>query len=105
MKIIDFGKYTLIEDPVIYAIKPGSEKQKLYNKYHCHLAYELRHISGSKVSCKTDIYLIGYIFNVISNKSDIDGLSKIAKPLLNHLPEERPELVCVLVEINKNKGK
>ena len=105
MKIIDFGKCTLIEDPVIYTIRPGSEKQKLYNKYHCHLANELRHVPGSKVSCKTDIYSIGYIFNVISNKSDIDGLSKIAKPLLNHLPEERPELVCVLVEINKNKGK
>ena len=29
VKIIDFGKRTLIEDPVIYAIKLGSEKQKL----------------------------------------------------------------------------
>ena len=102
---IDFGKYTLIEDPVIYAIKPGSEKQKLCNKYHCHLAYELWHIPGLKASCKTDIYSIGYIFNVISNKCDIDVLSKIAKPLLNHLPKERPELPGVLVEINKNKGK
>ena len=27
VKIIDFEKCTLIEDPVIYAIKPGSEKQ------------------------------------------------------------------------------
>ena len=77
----------------------------LYNKYHCHLTYELRHIPGSKVSCKTDIYSIGYILNVISNKCDIEALSKIAKHLLNDLPEERPELPGVLVEINKNKGK
>ena len=55
-KIIDFGKCTLIEDLIIYAIKPDSEKQKPYNKYHCHFAYEVRHIPGSKVSCKTDIY-------------------------------------------------
>ena len=34
VKIIDFGKCILIEDPVICAIKSGSEKQKLYNKYH-----------------------------------------------------------------------
>ena len=105
VKMIDFGKCTLIKDPVIYAIEPGSEKQKPYNKYHCHLEYELRHFPGSKVSCKTDIYSIGYIFNVIPNKCDIDGLSKITKPLLNHLLEERPELPGVLVEINKKKGK
>ena len=47
---------------------------------------------------------IGYIFNVISNKCDIDSLSKISKSSLDHLPEKRPELPRVLVETNKNKG-
>ena len=105
MKIIDFGKCIFIEDPVICAVKPGSEKQKLYNKHYCHLPYELQNIPGSKASCKTYIHSIGYIFNVISNKCDIDLLSKISKRLLDHLPEKRPELPGVLVEIHENKGK
>lgn len=40
VKIIDFGKSTLIDDPVVYSIKPGSLKQKQYNKQHRHLAHD-----------------------------------------------------------------
>ena len=62
MKLIDFGKCTLAEDSVIYSIKLGSVKQKFCNKYHCHLAYELRHVPGSQVCFKTDIYSVGHVF-------------------------------------------
>ena len=68
MKLIDFGKYALAEDPVTYSIKSGWDKQKFYNKYHCHLAYELRPVPGSQVCFKIDIYSVGYVFGGISNK-------------------------------------
>ena len=41
VKIIDFGKACMVENPPVYNIKPSSEKQKRYNKVHAHLGYEL----------------------------------------------------------------
>ena len=60
VKLIDFGKATLISHPKIYAIKPGSELAKRYNTYHCHLAYELRNTPGFKQSISTEIFSLGY---------------------------------------------
>ena len=37
--IIDFGKATLLENPVVYYIQPGSIENTKYNRYHCHLAH------------------------------------------------------------------
>ena len=45
------------------------------------------------------------IFNVISNKCDIDYISKVSRPLLDHLSEKRPKLSIFLIKINKNKRK
>lgn len=42
--IIDFGKATLADCPMIYNITAGSKEQKMFNKIHLHLAHELRNI-------------------------------------------------------------
>ena len=45
-----------------------SESQKVrYNKKYPHLAHELRNEYGAKQSVATDIFLLGYLFNTISN--------------------------------------
>ena len=78
VKLIDFGKCTLAEDPLTYSIKPGSDNPKFYNKYHCHLAYEFCHVPGSKVCFKADIYSVGYIFRRISNRCKLEALLYIS---------------------------
>ena len=62
VKLIGFGKCTLAEDPVTYSIKPGSDKQMFYSKYHCHLAYELRHVPGSQAYELRHVSVLKQIF-------------------------------------------
>ena len=96
MKLIDFGKCTLAEDPVTYSKKPGSDKHKFYNKYHCDLACERRHIPGLQVCFKTDIYSVGCIFGRISNRCKLEALTHISKQMLSASPNEPAELSDVL---------
>ena len=60
-KIIDFGKANIASHPLVYNVKPGTPEHETYEKWHRHLAYELRNIPGSSQSFKTDIYSIGYM--------------------------------------------
>ena len=60
-KVIDFGKATLISNPVVYSIAEGSEERARYNSRHRHLAHELRNVPGSKQSVLTDVYSIGFL--------------------------------------------
>ena len=94
VKLIDFGKRTLAEDPVTDSLKPGSDKQKFYNNYHCHLVYELRHVPGLQVCMY--IYSVGYVFGRVSNGWKIEVLTHISKQMLSNSPNERPELSDVL---------
>ena len=96
MKLIDFGKCTLAEDPVTYPIKPGSDRETFYKKYLWHLAYELRHLPGSQVCFKTDIYSVGYFFGRISNRCKLEAITHISKQMLSESPNERPKLSDVL---------
>ena len=96
VKLIDFGKCTLAEDPLTYSVKPGSDNPKFYNKYHCHLAYEFCHVPGSKVCFKADIYSVGYIFRRISNRCKLEALIYISKQILSESPSKRPEVSQVL---------
>ena len=96
VKLIDFGKCTLAEDPVTYPIKPGSDKETFYKKYFWHLAYELRHLPGSQVCFKTDIYSVGYFFGRISNRCKLEAITHISKQMLSESPNERPKLSDVL---------
>ena len=46
VKIIDFGKCTLVTDPIIYDLSPTQSAR--YNDKHRYLAHELRNIPHSK---------------------------------------------------------
>ncbi len=74
VKIIDFGKSTLISKPPLYNLVPGSEEQKKYNLVHRHLAHELRNIPGSKQTVLTDTYSIGHMFKHAGYPIKADGI-------------------------------
>ncbi|XP_066916944.1 tyrosine-protein kinase TXK-like [Clytia hemisphaerica] len=96
VKIIDFGKATMVDDPVIYDIQKGSQKQKKYNTKHIHLAYELRNVSRSPQTFKSDIYSLGYNMQLICEAAHLEKLSKISFDLLKEKPEDRPNLPQII---------
>ena len=59
--IIDFGKATMLDCPVIYNVALNADQCNIYNKKHRHLAHELRNVPNTKQSTKTDAYSIGYM--------------------------------------------
>lgn len=101
VKIIDFGKCTSIEDPVVYSIKRGSDRHKRYNVLHRHLAHELRNVPGSSVSVASDIYSLGYLFDTISDYVKSPHLGLLSTQMINLKPEERPSLPSVLLQLSK----
>ena len=101
VKIIDFGKCTMQNAPLKYNIKPGSERQKQCNKYHLHLAYELRNIPHSKQSIYTDIYSVGYIFHLYLSKIIRHrNFDRIVSNMTIVNPQRRPTLDLVYRNIN-----
>lgn len=101
VKLIDLGKVTLVDDPVTYSIRVGSKKHDQYNSFHCHLGNELRNISGSSTSFKSDIYSLGYCFGKISTLVNSDQLSKFSKTMMYDRPTDRPELDKMLIRNSK----
>jgi len=96
IKIVDFGKATLMEDPVVYSIAPGSKKHSKFNERHFHLAHELRNVSRSAQSSKTDIYTLGYDFQLISKVIKNEKIFNITCDLLKNNPDERPGLSRII---------
>lgn len=101
VKIIDFGKVSLIENPVVYSIKPGTPTHTKYNNVHKHLAYELRNKPGTPVTPQTDIYSLGYIFNKIGEYVRSEKLILVASSMLKKEANDRPSLPSLLVAISK----
>ena len=101
VKVIDFGKVTLLSKPLKYRLT--KEKQKLYNARHKHLAYELRNIPDSKQSIQTDIYSIGFLFQkyftrIVKHRT----FSKVVSRMVFINPEMRPSLKTVYLEIDQS---
>uniref|UniRef100_A0A7M5WW61 Protein kinase domain-containing protein n=1 Tax=Clytia hemisphaerica TaxID=252671 RepID=A0A7M5WW61_9CNID len=101
VKIIDFGKCTLVDDPVMYSIKPGTAKHARYNTRHKHLAFELRNNPGSYVSYASDVYTLGYNFDLIGSYVKSTQLRKVASFMTMPQPESRSELSAVLSDLSK----
>lgn len=98
VKIIDFGKATLVTDPVRYDIKPHSNKQIKYNKLHLFLAYELRNVPGAHQSIATDTFSVGYNIDFIARHTKQWKLSSVANNMIANDPCKRPPLSqCVAV--------
>ena len=100
VKIIDFGKETLIDDPVVYKIRKGSVKHKRYNTYQCHLAHELRNIPGSSVTCHSDIYSLGSNFTVIAQHVRSEKFTVISTTMLAEKPTDRLDLPNLLIRLS-----
>lgn len=100
LKIIDMGKASLIDDPVEYNIS-GSNRQKIYNTRHRHLAYELRNVRGSRTSVYSDIYSVGYVMDRVATSLKFEKLVLLAAGMLNKQPERRPHFDTVLSNIRK----
>ena len=101
VKLIDFGKASLADDPVLYSIKPGTLRHEKYNKLHLHLGFELRNVPGSYTSFKSDVYSLGYCMKKISELVHSNTLSVIANRMLFDKPDERPTLESVLLSLSK----
>lgn len=99
VKIIDFGKSTMIDDSIVCFVKPGTDKHKRYEKYHSHLAYELQNIPGSKVTVKKDIYSMDYIFSKISRQVKSNPLQILPVSTMSNNAGERPNLSHVIIKI------
>eukprot|EP00111_Clytia_hemisphaerica_P014746 TCONS_00043455-protein len=105
VKLIDFGKATFIDDPVIYNLQPGSAKQKLYNERHIHLAHELRNVPRSPQTIQTDIYSLGYILELLSNTLKNLKLANICHDMMKQPPIERLSLPQAVLKVERLKYK
>jgi len=99
--IIDFGKATLAECPIVYNIQPGSKESKLYNKHHLHIAHELRNCPNTPQSFTTEVYSLGYNFRNIGQYNEILAITQLAKKMLNSDPLERYTLDDCIVSLLK----
>ncbi|XP_066923625.1 uncharacterized protein [Clytia hemisphaerica] len=99
--IIDFGKATLINAPMMYDIAPGSKEQDIYNKRHQHLAFELRNIQKTKQSEATDVYSLGYNFRNIGKFESIKELASLGLKMLTEDPASRYILIDCSVNLLK----
>lgn len=61
--IIDFGKATPVDHPVIYDLTPSQRER--YNKHHRHIAYEIRNERFTRQSVATDTYSVGFLIKRI----------------------------------------
>ena len=104
VKLIDFGKATLLTSPKIYSIPLGSDLAKRYNKYHRHLAYELRNIPGSKQSILTDTFSLGYMFKHMAAIVCCDEIVSLGKHMKVKEPEFRTPLKKALQVLHKLKA-
>ena len=59
--VIDFGKATMLQYPLVYNVRKDPSEMAKYNQYHCLLAYELQNIPNTKQSLATDTFLLGYM--------------------------------------------
>ena len=89
------GKATLIKAPLRYNIIPGSKEQKLFNKIHKHLAFDLRNVPHSYQSALTDVYSLGYNFKSIGKFESIAEISKIANKMITEKPTQ--DMICKIV--------
>ena len=84
-KIIDFGKANMVSSCLTYSIQPGTAEHEQYEKYHRHLAYELRNIPGSSQSFKSDTYSIGHMFKHLSTRllQPSDHITRLSRMMKN----------------------
>ena len=87
--VIDFGKATLATHPLTYNIKPGTKQWDQYNKFHQHLAYELRNMPGSPQTIYSDVFSLGSILKEIGHFENITDIFNIGRKMKRQSSMER----------------
>ena len=90
VKIIDFGKSTLISKPVVYNL--NSDAIAKYNVFHRHLAYELRNVADTKQSVFTDTYSVGHLVKYMRYYEKFDFLYETGRKLKTEIISSRMSL-------------
>ena len=96
VKIIDFGKTTLISRPLVYNVVPGSEEHKKYNSVHRHLAHELRNIPGSSQTIATDTYSVGHMFKHAAATINFEPIIQLGRAMKHVSPISRLSLASAV---------
>ena len=99
VKIIHFGKSTLLSSPLKYSLN-YAERMK-YNKYHRHLAYELRNETNIYQSVSTDTYSIGYMFQLVGAFEKFDFFENEGKQMKSRSPIRRMSIDAADKELKK----
>ena len=92
VKIIDFGKSTLVTNPLRYHIEPQSKQHERFNTVHLFLPNELRNILGTFQSIASDVYSVGYNIDSIAKSLKSHQMTLLAVDMMLKSPEERPHL-------------
>ena len=92
VKIIDFGKSTLVTDPLRYDIELQSKQHEKFNTIHLFLAYELHNIRGSFQIIASDVYPVRYNIDSIPKSLKSHQMTLLAVDMMSKTPEERPHL-------------
>lgn len=96
VKIIDFGKTTLVSRPLVYNVVPGSKEHKKYNSVHRHLAHELRNIPGSSQTIATDTYSIGHMFKHAAATINFQPIIQLGRAMKHISPFSRLSLASAI---------
>lgn len=99
VKIIDFGKVTLITNPEIYDL--NESERKSYNIKHRYLAHELRNTARSPQTILTDTYSVGYIIKYLGFEHKCDFLYRIGRKMKSVNLPERMSLSAALSSVKE----
>ena len=99
VKIIDFGKVTLVTNPVIYDL--DESERKTYNIKHRYLAHELRNTPRSPQTVLTDTYSVGYVIKYLGFEHRCDDLYTIGRKMKSVSVRERMSLSVALSSIKE----
>ena len=87
LKIIDFGKATLVSNSEYYNL--DEKEKKKYNKNHRYLAHELRNIPHSKQTVLTDTYSVGYVLKYFGHKNGCEHVNIIGRQMKSETTTSR----------------
>ena len=101
VKIIDFGKSTLVTYPLRYDIELQSKQHERFNTVQLFLAYELRNIRGSFQNIASDVYSVGYNIDSIPKSLKSHQMTLLAVNMMSKSPEEKPYLRRCITALEK----
>ena len=101
VKIVDFGKVTLIANPETYDL--NESERTLYNVKHRYIAHELRNTPRLPQTILADTYSVGYIIKYVGYENGCDFLYDVGRKMKSVAVRERMSLFTALSLIKEFK--